>query len=202
MQHNLSFSGGKNKLNYLLSLNHRSNNGILKTSKNSTNTALLNLSTKLLNDDLEINLRNKTAWVKNQFAPNVLQAALDFDPTQPVRDMESPYGGYFQWDDILATNNPVATLEQTDEEGKATRTINSIELKYHLPFLDGLTFTGLGSYDLTDGEKMKVNVPLLKENFLDGGHLFTEEERHVSKLLETYFTYNKELKGAKSNINF
>ncbi len=201
-QHNLSFSGAKNKFNYLASFNHRTNNGVLKTSKNQINTILVNLSTKALNDDLEISLRNKTAWVKNNFAPNVLQAALNFDPTQSVLDAESIYGGYFQWNDPLVTNNPVSTLDLTNEEAKSVRTINSLDLKYRIPGIEGVSLTAIGSYDYTDGEKFRVRDPLLKdgENFERMGNLRTEDERHISKLLETYLTYEKQI--ARSKINY
>ena len=203
-QHNLSFSGGFNKSNYFVSLNHMYNNGVLKTSKNTNTNVAINFSTKLLNDNLIINIRNKTARNKDQFAPNVMGAAQAFDPTQSIFDESSQYGSYFQWDDPLATNNPVSTLRLTDEKGKGIRTLNAIDLEYKLPFLEGLSFKTNLSYDYINGEKSNLRDPLLKDgqNFERGGYLFTEDEEHSTKLLETYFTYKTKLPDARSSIDF
>jgi len=197
MQHNLSFGGGYKKSNYFISFNHMYNNGVIRTTKNSNTNVAVNLSTKLLNDNLIIKIHSKSGWNKDDFAPNVIGAAQAFDPTQPVLDAESEFGGYFQWPNELATKNPVASLMQSTEEGKGTRLLNSVDLEYQLPFLEGLSLKVNASYDYLDGEKYQVKDPLLRENFINGGFLKTETERHTSKLLETYATYKKELGASK-----
>ena len=78
------------------------------------------------------------------FAPNTYGAALSFDPTRPVLDPNSEFGGFFEWNDALATNNPVSTIELTDNKGNSIRTLNSLELTYQLPWLDDLSITSRG----------------------------------------------------------
>ncbi|MFK8102496.1 MAG: SusC/RagA family TonB-linked outer membrane protein [Saprospiraceae bacterium] len=202
-QHNLSISGAYKKIGYHVSFNHLFNNGVLNTSKNTISRIGVNLSSKLLNDNLIINFRNKTSWNRDQIAPGVMNAAIAFDPTQPVFDDNSVYGGYFQWGDVLATSNPVSTLALTDNRRRGTRSLNALDVEYKLPFIEGLSFKTNLSYDLTKGDQYNLRNPLLfdSDNFNRGGSLFTEEEEIWSKLLETYFSYNKELPGIKSKIN-
>lgn len=197
MQHNLSFGGGYKKSNYFISLNHMFNNGVLKTTKNTNTNVGINFSTKLLNDNLIINIRSKSGWNKDKFAPNVIGAAQAFDPTQPVLDADSEFGGYFQWDSELAVKNPVASLLQSQEEGKGTRLLNSVDLEYKLPFLEGLSLKTNLSYDYLDGEKFLIKDPTLRENAANNGFLKTETERHTSQLIETYASYKKELRRSK-----
>ena len=201
-QHNVSMAGGHKKSAYYVSLNYMYNNGVLKTSKNTNSGIAVNLSTKLLNDALTINFRNKTNWNKEQFAPNVMGSALAFDPTQSVFDTNSPYGGYFEWNDQLATRNPLATLLLSDEKGKGTRTLNAIDFEYQLPFLEGLSFKTNLSYDYLSGEKSRLKDPSLYSDFINGGFLFTEKEKRTSKLLETYAKYKIDLPSVNSKIDY
>ncbi len=200
MQHNLSFGGSYKKSNYFISLNHMYNNGILKTTKNTNTNVGINLSTKLLDDNLIINVRSKSGWNKDDFAPNVIGAAQAFDPTQPILDPDSEFGGYFQWQNELAVKNPVASLLQSQEEGKGTRLLNAVDVEYKLPFLEGLSIKTNLSYDYLDGEKFLIKEPTLRENSTDNGFLKTETERHTSLLTETYGTYRK--KFDRSNLEF
>jgi len=203
-QHNLSLSGGLgDKNNYFVSMGYQKTDGVLKTSSNDNTSVGLSFTTKAI-DNLAVTVKSKTGWTNDQFAPNVIGAALTFDPTRPVFDEDSPFDGYYQWADPLAVNNPVSTLMLTDEKGHTFRTLNSINLKYDLPFLEGLSFNVNASYDYTKGEKSKLQDPLLKdgENFQRGGSLFTEDLRNYSALLETYGTYKKDLPSIKSRIEY
>ncbi|MFT5800628.1 MAG: TonB-linked SusC/RagA family outer membrane protein, partial [Nonlabens sp.] len=192
-EHNLSLSGGTKSFRYLFSGGFQNNDGILKTSANRNTSIAANLTGKLLNDKLTISLKSKTGFSKDQFAPNVMGTALGFDPTRPVLDPDSEYGGYFQWDDALAANNPVSTLLSTDEHGTSTRSLNNLTLNYELPFLEGLSIKSSLSYDYTKGEKQIFRDPLLKDggNFTSGGFLFNEELRNYSSLIETFGTYKR-----------
>lgn len=203
-QHNLSVSGGTNKINYFVSLNHQINNGVLRTSRNQNSNATINLGTKLFKDQLIINVKSKTGYTKDRFSPDVMGAAYTFDPTQPVFDETSKFGGYFQWDDPLAVNNPVSTLMLTEENGVTTRSLNSIDLEYKLPFLEGLSWKANLSYDYITGSKNKLQDTLLKDGsiFDRGGALFQEELRNYTTLLETYGVYKTKIQNDKGKIDF
>ncbi len=203
-RHNLSMSGGSKKTNYYLSLSHLANDGVLKTSRNQSSNAALNVGTKLFKDNLTINVQSKLGYIKDQFAPNVMGAALTFDPTQPVLDPDSEFGGYFQWPNILAVKNPVATLMQTNENGNTLRTLNAINFELKMPFLEGLSWKTNLSYDYITGNKVRLKDPLLREgaNFDNGGSLFEEELLNRTSLLETYGTYRTDLQNGKGKLDF
>lgn len=203
-QHNISISGGAERINYFVSLNHQVNNGVLKTSRNQNSNATINLGTKLLKDQLSINFKSKTGYTRDRFTPDVMGAAYTFDPTQPVLDESSKFGGYFQWDDPLAVNNPVSTLMLTDERGVTTRSLNSIDFEYQLPFLEGLSWRSNLSYDYITGSKTRVQDSLLKDGsiFDRGGALFDEDLRNYTALLETYGVYKTKIQNDKGKIDF
>ena len=115
-------------------------------------------------------------------------AALTFDPTRPVFDEDSDFGGFYQWDDRLAVNNPVASVEQNNNSGHTVRALNNLTLSYQLP-VKGLSITSNTAYDWTMGEKMEISNPFDKANFDRGGRLFDEDLRNYALLQESYATY-------------
>lgn len=203
-EHNLSLSGGTKRTNYYLSGGFQNNDGIIKTSNNRNTSLNASIGTKLFEDALSINISTKTGFNRDRFSPDVVGAALIFDPTRPILDEESEYGGYFQWEDPLAVNNPVSTLELTDHKGKQIRTLNSISAEYALPFLRGLSVKTNFSHDYVKGEKRNLRDPLLKDNdnFNRGGFLFNEDLRNYSVLFETFASYKKEFEKINSNMTF
>jgi len=194
-EHNLSFSGATKKTKYNLSVGYLKSNGVLKNSAHEKLSAAARVSTGILNDKLSISFKTRTGLTNNVFAPNVMGAALSFDPTRPVFDTDSGFGGYFQWDDPLATANPVATLDLTSNTGRLLRSLNNLTLTYELPFVEGLSFTSNTSYDYITGEKREFTDPFDKSNFERGGRLFNEDLQNYSGLIETYGTYKKKLKS-------
>jgi len=202
MDHNLSFSGGTKKFNYMISGGYLNNNGVLKTTNHVNKSLSANLTAKLLDDALTISLKSKSGLSNDRFAPNVMGAALTFDPTRPVFDADSKYGGYYQWKDPLAVNNPVSTLDLTNETGQSTRLLNNLSLSYNLPFLKGLSFNSNLGYDYTIGKKRNLRDPLLKDGdvFNRNGYLFNEDLRNYSALIETYGIYKTKFKSINSGM--
>lgn len=203
-EHTLSVSGGTQHLNYNVSAGFLNANGIIKNSQHQKKSISARLGTKLFNDNLEINVNSRTSFIDDVFTPNTYGAALSFDPTRPILDPDSPFGGYFQWNDGLATNNPLSTIELTDNKGNSIRTLNSLELTYNLPWIDGLSITSRGSIDYQNGSSRFFQDPLLKDgvNFTNGGRLSFAETTNTSKQIETYATYSKQLDKLKSKLTF
>lgn len=202
-EHNLAVSGGKKNVNYRLFGGFLRNKGVILTSEHQTTSFGGNVNMKFFDNLLEVRLRSKTGLTTDRFSPDVMGSALAFDPTRPVFDEESVFGGYFQWNDPLAVNNPVSTLLLTNETGNATRSLNTAGLTINLPFIEGLSLTSDVSYDLINGDKRKFQDPLLKDNesFVRGGYLFLEDFENYTKQIETYGTYNMPLKKINSTLN-
>jgi TonB-linked SusC/RagA family outer membrane protein len=204
-QHNLTLSGGFKKTKYYVSGNYLLNNGVLKTSSHQNAGFSANASTKLFDDKLTIEYKNKTAFMKDVFAPNVIGSALSFDPTRPVTDGNETFAGYYQWADPLANNNPVSTINLTDDLGRTTRLLNGIALDLKLPFLKGLSVKSNMSYDVTTGNRERVRDPRLKdgENAVRGGSVYREENINSnSKLIESLVNYNKILEDTDLSLDF
>jgi len=203
-EHNLSVSGGTKNLDYRVFGGYIINNGVLLNSENETISAGANLNIKLLDDKLKFRIRNKTGRTNDRFVPGVIGAALTFDPTRPVFDADSPFGGYFQWDDALAVNNPVSSLQLTDDRGESLRLLNSAGVSYELPFLKGFSINSDVSLDYISGTRRRIDDPLLKDNesFNRGGFLFDEEFRNMTSQIETYAAYNTKLGLKDSKISF
>jgi len=205
MEHNLSLNGASKAFNYLVSGGYLNSNGVIKNSEHEKINVGANIGADLFNNTLNIKIKSKSNLSNDQFAPNVLGSALSFDPTRPIFDAENEeFGGYFQWDDPLANNNPVSTLNFWDENGTTFRTLNNLKLELKVPTIDGLSLHSNSAYDYTTGEKSIFKDPLLKDgNVADrGGYMFNEELRNISLLIETYGTYRKELNSINSKIEF
>lgn len=149
--HHLSLAGTYKGLPYRVSLGQTNQAGILKTDNYRRTTTTLLLTPSLLNNTLKIHLNVNASFNNNTIAnTNAIASALAFDPTQPVMN-GSKYGGYFTWMGfgvplIMATNNPVALLEQVHQTDKTTRIEGNLGADYALPFLPGLHLEGNYAY--------------------------------------------------------
>ena len=200
-EHQLALSGGTKNLIYRVGAQYQRTDGVIKTSRNESTNLSAVLSGNFLDDKLKLTYRNKTGFIKDQYAPNVIGAAMSFDPTRPVKDSDSPYGGYFEWSNALAVKNPVAQLYLQDNHGNTFRTLNSLELVYDLPFLEGLSFHTNVSQDFTSGDKYHIKYPELREVYTTGGSIYDERDSEIdSKLLESFVTWKK--KNLAKDLNF
>lgn len=201
-EHNVAISGKTKKLGYYLSGGYLKANGVLKTSSHEKKTLSAKLSTDLFNENLSLTYKGKLGVTRDNRPPNVIGAALAFDPTRSVLDPDSKFGGYYQWRDPLATQNPVSTLNLSNNIGETTRALNNITAILKLPFIEGLSLTSNSSYDLTTGAKRELNDPLDKGNFDRGGRMFNEDLDNYGLLQETYGTYKKKYEDKSLGLEF
>lgn len=202
--HNLSLSGGiADILPYRVSIGYTDKKGILKTDEFKRTTAAINLSPGFLDNRLQVNFNFKSMFSDNRFANRgAIGSAVSFDPTQPVFDQASQYGGYFTWVDgptgnpnTLAPANPVALLDLREDLSDVTRYVTSATVDYRLPFVEGLRANLNLAYDYSKGEGTVV-VPDFASfafNELNGGgqnNQYRQEKKN--ELLEFYLNYEKE----------
>ena len=199
--HNLSITGGGENMGYRVSVGHMDLDGILKTSNTKRTSFSLNYNHSLLDDALTISTNIKTSLTKDRFAPNIVGAAYVFDPTQPVRDENSPWGGFFEFQNDLAPDNPVSSLTQTQDFGEAFRSIGNMEFEYKLPFVDGLSAKLNLGYDITNGNRERFQPSTLRGQSVDNGEIRTENYRRQNLLMDAYVNYKKELSSISSNFD-
>jgi TonB-linked SusC/RagA family outer membrane protein len=106
--HNVSVSGGLEKGGYRLSLGYQELEGVLLYSKTKRTSLNYSMNKSLLNDAIQVKFHTKNAFTDDVFSSNQVGSALSFDPTQPIYDTASIYGGYFEYNNTLAGRNPVA----------------------------------------------------------------------------------------------
>ena len=191
-QHNISISGGVKKTTYYASAEYLENNGVINYTRNRKMNLALKVDQKLLNNSLTIGINTRTSFIRDQFGPNVVGAAIAFDPTQPVRDEANTLrGGYFQWSNALATANPVSSQELTDNNGKTTRNLSALTIKYDAPFVKGLSVNAKFSYDFTKGNYDGYTYAEAKEAQNSGGSSLIQEQTKTILLNDYYVGYQK-----------
>lgn len=149
-QHNLSASGGSDKYTYFISLGYVSDNGLLKSDdlNYSKYTFRSNISaqlTKHFSTEVKIAGRYDTKNSPSQGFHNIFYGTRTALPNTEAYANDNPdYLGYQRF------LNPIA-LADADVSGY-TKTRNqklntSLELKYEVPFVKGLSLKAVGAYD-------------------------------------------------------
>lgn len=200
--HNLNASGAVGIIPYRVSLGYSNMNGILKTDNFNRFTGNINLTPGFLDNRLQVKLNAKAMKTQNQFADKgAIGNSLSFDPTQPIHDPNSPYGGFFTWTipsngypNSLAPTNPLALLELRDDQSDVLRYITSATVDYRFHFLPQLRANLNLAYDYSKGEGT-VSIPktasfAFHEEF--GGVNNVYEQEKTNSLLEFYLNYKRE----------
>ncbi|HEB61783.1 MAG TPA: SusC/RagA family TonB-linked outer membrane protein, partial [Bacteroidetes bacterium] len=201
--HNLSLSGSYKIVPYRISLGYSNKNGILKTDNFTRFTAGINLNPQFLDNSLQVNLSLKGMKTQNHFADRgAIGAALGFDPTQPVLDENSPYGGYTTWTDnegrprFIAPTNPMALLNLRDNNSDVFRYIAGSKIDYIFPFMPALRANLNLAYDYSKGEGT-LTIPTYASFAFDtitgGGANNNYDQIKKNSLLELYLNYKKEI---------
>jgi TonB-linked SusC/RagA family outer membrane protein len=132
--HNLAISGGNSKTTYRVSLNYLDQNGIIKTSAFHRYGGHLNLSSEV-SEKFKIGLNLSATYAKNNYAAvgygvnenaGALYAAINWDPTQPIRDGD---GNYYV-DPVLTVDNPLAILNGSNSYKNTYRYFGTIHGTY------------------------------------------------------------------------
>ena len=151
-EHQAAINGSGTNMNYRLSLGYLDQEGVLRGSEMERVSAALSYNHSLFGDRLGIRANLRGSRTDDRFTPGgVLGTALAFDPTQPIFTQD---GDYFEFaDNEPAPNNPIAELDLAREEGTTYRAIANLEARYELPFLEGLSGTLRGGYDVGASER-------------------------------------------------
>lgn len=192
------------------SMGYTNQPGLRRTSSFQRGTTSLTLNPSLFKDHLKINLNSNLSLEHNRFAEGVEHAALEMDPTQPVYDTSSPFGGFFEYhnngEPNNATRNPVASLLQYHDLSNVNRFYGNIELDYKLHFFPDLRAVVNLGYDKSDGKGTKTRPTTSIRGFRTGNNqpfLGTYESYtgdKSNKLLDGYLAYNKDLNNVGIEI--
>ncbi len=203
IDNNVSMRGSLfGKLPTSFSYGHTYLPGILETSKFDRTTTALRLNPSLFKDHLKIAINGNFSVVKERFADEgAISGAINFDPTQPVKIDNQQFGGYFEWLDgsnnpnFQATDNPVAALQQRNNQTKRYRYFGNVQLDYKLHFLPALKFTVLAGIDREQGKGRNELSSQSINGFFNGinnlGRYSEFWENKTNSVLDAYVNYTK-----------
>lgn len=213
MDHNLSLTGSLKNVPYRASLGYTNQNGTLKKNNMQRTTLDLSAAPSLLDNHLKVNLNVKGVDIRQNFSDQgAIGSALVFDPTQPIMNGNTRYGGYTTWTAIadsingapntIATNNPVALLEFSDNKSHVNRFIGNMQLDYKFHFLPELRANLNMGYDRSASKGHNYVDPRapwglrsLETNIND------YEQQLTNQLFDFYLNYNKELSSIFSVVD-
>ena len=207
VDNNISIRGNLfSKIPTRLTVGNTYQEGLRLTNNFNRSTVSLALSPSFFKDHLKFRVNANYANEKNRFTPEVEKSAIAFDPTQPVYNAGSQWGGFFEYAPNggpaaiagLADNaarNPVAQLLQTNENGVSNRFFGNFEMDYKFHFLPALRFVANIGFDESTGERLKTvpknsAVGANNAGVIFGNNEFTRETFR-NKLADIYFNYNK-----------
>lgn len=207
--HVLSGYGAVKQIPYRVSLGYNGQDGVLLRDNLQRVSGSVNVNPVLFDDHLKINFNARGSNVENQFAnEGAIGAAVMFDPTKPVYVDDDTFGGYFAWVDEesnlpkrVATSNPVALLELTDNTSSVYRLITNLQLDYKFHFLPELKANLNLGYDYSQSEGSNFTPDYAAWAYTSGGSTGVYDQQRKNELLDFYLNYEKELPGIESRFD-
>ena len=207
---NISVSGALfDKLPVRLSVGNVDNPGILKNTSFERTTTSISLNPVLFDNHLKIDVSGNLSFGKNRFQDEgaIIGSAIGFDPTQPVFQANSRYGGYYEWLEpngnvpLLPARNPVARLNQDERRATSTRKWGNVSLDYKFHFFEDLRVVaeaGIDRFDSSGFTEVSTQSILgfqprtfTEANYVNLGNYSSYTDALQNKNLNAYFNYIK-----------
>jgi len=213
--HNLSVYGSvKDYMPYRASLGYTTENGTLDTSNFQRYTGNISLTPSLFDNHLKMNLNAKGTYIKNRFGnTDAVGGAIFFDPTKPVTNGNTNYGGYYTWTTDGQPDgpkigssgaNPVSQLKMTEDKSNVKSLVAAAQFDYKLHFFPDIKLNMNLSYDYTNSDGGNYIYPNAPSNYGDidkSGSRSHYENTYINRLFEFYAQYSKELEPLQSKFD-
>ncbi|MEO0898659.1 MAG: TonB-dependent receptor [Bacteroidota bacterium] len=192
----IAANGGNEKVNFNISADFFSQEGIIKGSKYDRATLRINNQYKLTKN-IRLGHNLAFSYIANENAAGVVGNAYRSDPTVPVVDSLGNFGNTSV---RASTANPVAQIEFNNNFGRALRSLGNVYLE--MDFLKDFTFrSNLG----LDGEAFQTKnftpvffVSSIQQN--DTNVISVGAGYNGSLLWENTLTYSKEWEKHRLNV--
>ena len=186
-----------------LSLGYTDVGGVLKTSEFDRTSVSLTMTPSFFDNTLKIMLNANYAYEENVYADEgAIGSAIAMNPTNPVYLQDSPFGGYYESYTpnvapgsytVYGPANPVALLNQRDNNAYSNRYYGNLQLDYTLPFLESLKIVANGGIDMFD-KSGTDDIVYEARSGMNGSTLLGKESSYWNKtenvLFDTYVNYN------------
>ncbi len=186
--HNLTIGGGLDKLTYYASLGLQDQEGIIKNSNMKRYSGRINVSQRLLNDKLTLEVNLNAAQTINRRPPtegnngasvSIVGSALVANPTYPATDEQ---GKPFRY---ASGTNPLRSLELASDITTINRVIGNISPS--LEIIKGLTYKLNFGIDNSNGVRDIESMPSALPQ--QDGRLDSYFNTNNNSLVENYLTY-------------
>ena len=195
-QHTLSYGAGNGRTGYRVSAGYLDRNSVIKGAGSKRLSLALNGRHNTWNRQLKFVADAKIARVADRFvAPAVFNYAYAFDPTQPVRDERSVWGGYFEYQNDLTIKNPVGETAQVKDENRLFRLLAHLKTTYAPAAAPGLKATVYLGTDLTDGQRNLYAPATVRYQYANRGEYRLARQDRRSRLWESYLNYDRRYAG-------
>jgi len=209
---NLSVSGIAGHLPYRLSIGYHDEQGILKTDELQRETVGLHLTPSFFHGKLKIELNLNGTLSQTHFAnQGAIGDAISFAPTQPVYQPGNAFGGYYQWTNPstgnfipLATQNPLAYLEQYHSLGNSSSSVGNIHFNYEIPDVTGLHAIADLGYDVANGHGTVTEPPYAAQAINNSpGPGYSDQYKQNNTYVQVNYglNYLRDFKSINSSLN-
>lgn len=206
---NLAVSGRLKWLPFRISTGAFYQEGILKEDDMSRYSGNINLTPSFFDDHLRLNVNGKGTWNNTNWGDaGAIRGASVYNPTWPVYDENSIFGGYKEVTDpngnrvTGAQPNPLGRVLQRTDNGKAYRLIGNIDADYRIHTLPELRLHLTGGYDYSKGEGSVFVPAVAYNNFNISGYDYTYgPQKNYNRLFTFYANYNKAFDEINSSLD-
>ena len=205
-------TGTFNGMPYRVSAGYLNNDGTLKETNMRRGTMAINLTPKLLDERLTVNLNAKGVLTKNNFGDTgAIGAAVQYAPTLPVRS-DNGINGYYAWlnsdgsSNTMSTLNPVAQIAATDNTANVKRFVGNAQFDYKFKFLEGLRANLNLGLDVWSSDGTNAIAQGSEKSFHDtsengAGSITEYGQTRRDQTLEFYLAYANELPKLSSRFD-
>ncbi len=195
-QHTLSYGAGGQHGAYRASLGLLERTSIVNGAGTQRLSAAFNGRQDVWKRQLTLAANVKLARITDTYvAPTIFSYAYAYDPTQPVFDPESPWGGFFEYDNDLTIKNPLGEAQQVQDEGRTTRLLGNVKAVYAPRQFPGLRATVQLGTDLGGGTRNLYAPATVRYQFANQGEFRLAREQRRNRLWESYLNYDRRVAG-------
>lgn len=196
--HNLTFRGGKEITNYLVSLNYDNSEGIFRKSFDETFSGRVDFNHSMFDNKLNFNINlfsSSSKW--NGFNSNIYRQSVMQNPTAPVKN---PDGTWFQELTKFDYESPVSDLYESD--GQTNNQISRYKGSVIYEPITGLKFSGVFSYGKNTENngyaETKQHASTLRDS--RNGYASVGGKEWIDHLVELTAEYKKSVKDHNFTI--
>jgi TonB-linked SusC/RagA family outer membrane protein len=202
--HNVSFTGGTLRTNYLLNVNYKNSQGLFTKSDNETVNVRAKINHNMFDDKLKaslevINRQNSYTTTGDGYSFNgyVYRQAQIMNPTAPVKNED---GSWYEEPGLFNYENPVSRLYESDGRNKEQFSRMNANITFN-PISD-LTLTGVFSYSKYNQTRGYSETKNHISNIRDSrnGFVSNGQNESIDRLMDLTAQYSKTLDAHKFSI--